>query len=78
MVFFNNNGEILMAKCIGIDYIIINNNTKNCYSDIPVEIELNGRNTTAFLTDSGIIKLYSEKSDCEKERIIQMQIKNKY
>jgi hypothetical protein len=43
MIFYNNYGEIVTAKCVAIDKIIPEVETENNYVDIPVEITLNNR-----------------------------------
>ena len=72
IVLYNKEGDIQIASCYKIKEVTLINNTINSYFDVPIELELGGKNVTAFLTDEGIIKMKSKQSIESRRRTITL------
>lgn len=70
IVVYNNFGEIRLTNCEPFEKIYIIERTNGCYRDIPVLVEKDDTNITAFLTHNGVLRKHSRTVDCSEKQIM--------
>ena len=78
-VLFAKYGSVFKPNCVKIYEFDVNitKNTKECYEDIPITFKFNETIRYGFLTNDGIIKDISAKTQCNKHHFI-FKVSNYY
>jgi len=64
-IIFSTGSNIIFPSCIKVSEIDIKEETYKCYREIPVKFNLNNETKFGFLTNNNVIKISSERIDCE-------------
>jgi len=74
LVLYSSMSRVMVPPCMEIMEIYVIKETKNCYKDFPIQINVNDVIVDAFLTQEGIIRISSKIVHC-KNYMINLRLK---
>jgi hypothetical protein len=75
LLLYSDMSRVMVPSCKDIMEIYVIKETKNCYKDFPIQINVNDVIVDAFLTQEGIIRRSSKLVHC-KNYMISLRLKN--
>jgi hypothetical protein len=71
-VVFNKDGDLIVAACMNVSRVFLDNTSKKCFSQVPVFAHLSNRSLGGFLYTPDIISNFALRTPCGSSKIINL------